>query len=401
MQTIVIVAGMDTAELLHALTDHAAEPMARARSLPGSAYHDPGLYALEVERIFRREWMCVARVDEIPAGGHLLVDLVGEPLVLTADEAGTRRALSRVCPHRSMDIGAHLPVSGASSRFVCPYHSWAFRPDGSCIGAPDMAGSEVFDRDATRLVEYPLTVWQGFVFVNLDRDAPPLAPRLAGAETLLGSVDLSDWTLARTIDWGQQPASWKVVIENASECYHHLGVHRDSLEPVYPHHTIDATLAASHEWFGAFMHIDPAFAAGFDGDLPLHPLFFAEAAPGLGAEQRASTLIVGVFPMFFFAMSPDFISWFRWFPTGPEQHRVDINVLVPPAAAAQPDREAVVDQIVAVLDAIQTEDVAVNAAVQRMTHVAHAGNGPLSPLEYPLWQFQRYLADRLTGVSVG
>jgi phenylpropionate dioxygenase-like ring-hydroxylating dioxygenase large terminal subunit len=387
--------------LVAQIVDRASEPLARARALPGSVYWDPDLYAFEVERIFRREWMCVARVEQLPnVGDYLALDLVGEPIVIVRDDSGALRALSRVCAHRSMDVLEGADDAGTAARFTCPYHLWSYRLDGSCIGATDMGESEIFDKRTVRLGEFPLTEWQGFVFVNFDCDASPLAPRMVGIERVLGDIDLSSWQLVRTLDWGEQPANWKVVIENGAECYHHMGTHRDTLEPAFPHNSIDVTLSPGHEWLGGFMVIEPAFATGEADGYPIHPTFFAAAADGLSPIQRASTLVAGVWPMFSLAMSPDFVTWFRWFPTGPESHRVDLNVLVPPSAAAQADREEVLDQIENLLNAIQAQDAATNAAVQRMTHSPFSGNGPLSHLEYPIWQFQRFLASRLADAEL-
>src|SRR5690242_5895422 len=185
--------------------------------------------------------MCVARAEQLPnAGDWIALDLVGEPLVITRDPNGELHALSRVCAHRMQDVLNTVDArSGNSARLTCPYHLWSYRLDGSCIGAPDMQDSEVFDPAQCGLATFSLAVWQGFVFVNLERDAPPLAPRLAGLDALLGAVDFTEWTLARTLPWGEQPVNWKVVIENGVECYHHMGPHAASLEPVFPHASVD------------------------------------------------------------------------------------------------------------------------------------------------------------------
>jgi hypothetical protein len=118
--------------------------------------------------------------------------------------------------------------------------------------------------------------------------------------------------------------------------------------------------------------------------------------PGLTPLQRSETFIAGVYPMFFFALSPDFATWFDWHPTGPQSHRLDLQLLLPPSANAQTDREAVLDQIEEILNAVQAEDAHNNAGVQRSLRSSLATGGPLGPLETPIWRFQRYLASRLT-----
>jgi phenylpropionate dioxygenase-like ring-hydroxylating dioxygenase large terminal subunit len=233
------------------------------------------------------------------------------------------------------------------------------------------------------------------VFVSLDPDAPPLSTLTAGLDAELGDLDLSSWRVARTLPWGELDANWKIVIENAIECYHHMGPHRASLEEVYPHAGIDVELSQEDHWIGGYMVVSEAWADGEEGGHRRHPMFFAEPADGLTPRQRSATFIAGIFPMFFIAVSPDFLSWFQWYPTGPDHHRLDIHLVLPPAAYAQPDREAVLDEIAAVLNAVQAEDARNNAGVQRMLHSRWARGGPLARIEYPIWRFQRYLASRL------
>ena len=46
-----------------------AEPFERARAIPKSAYIAPDLCALEMERIFHRQWLCAGRADALPEAG--------------------------------------------------------------------------------------------------------------------------------------------------------------------------------------------------------------------------------------------------------------------------------------------------------------------------------------------
>ena len=82
-----------------------AAPLDAAWTLPPHAYTDPGVYVRETETIFRRDWICVAHVDQLPdPPGHLAVQLHDHPIVITRDEIGRVRALSNVCLHRAMPL---------------------------------------------------------------------------------------------------------------------------------------------------------------------------------------------------------------------------------------------------------------------------------------------------------
>src|SRR5690242_16932607 len=106
---------------------HPGEPLSQARGLPPRAYTDPAAYASEVERMFRREWISVARVDQVARpGDYVCVDLFDEPLVVTRAADGAIRVLSRVCRHRGMLVASG---SGHRQSLQCPYHAWTYGLD--------------------------------------------------------------------------------------------------------------------------------------------------------------------------------------------------------------------------------------------------------------------------------
>src|SRR4029453_190630 len=86
-------------------------PVARrfggASGLAPLCYTSPGFYALEVERIFRTQWLCIGRADEVgEPGSYFTLALVGEPLVVVRGRDGEVRVLSRASRH------GPLPVAG-------------------------------------------------------------------------------------------------------------------------------------------------------------------------------------------------------------------------------------------------------------------------------------------------
>jgi phenylpropionate dioxygenase-like ring-hydroxylating dioxygenase large terminal subunit len=382
------------------LTRLAALPLERAETLPPEAYFSSAVYDLEIERIFTREWLCVGRVDQMPdPGDYITADIVGEPIVVTRDLDGTLHALSRVCRHRFMDILAPelCEPRGNLKRLTCPYHTWTYKLDGEYVGmlsaAPEMKQVE-FDKGTCRLPRYGIDVWKGFIFVNLDPTAPPLTPQLTDLNELLGAFDFTDWKIVHTLDWGEVAANWKIAVENGAEAYHHLGTHKDTLQALWP-----AQFTRPDEtdglWFSAHMPVSDAFASTDADGNKLHPTFLP-TVPGLRPDQLEETLIVGVFPLFFFALSPDFVSWFEWWPTGPGSHTTKIHMVVPPDSIDAPGAEEIVVQVMDYVKQIQTEDAVTIMGVQRGLTSATSYSGRLSHLERPLWQFERYLAERLT-----
>ncbi|MFF8955360.1 aromatic ring-hydroxylating dioxygenase subunit alpha [Streptomyces sp. NPDC014894] len=386
----------------------AALPLEHGRTLPAEAYTSPEMYAWEAERIFRREWLCVARAEELPGpGSYLRLDVLGTPLVLTLDEEGEPHALSRVCRHRFMDLlpPETSPERGSLKRLTCPYHAWTYRLNGRCAGR--LAGAPLmrrvdFDRAGCRLPAHRVEIWNGFVLLNLDPGAAPAAPALQGLDRRLSGLGLADWVTVHTQDWEGVPANWKVAVENGSENYHHIGTHAETLNPVLPGRDteIDET---DGRWFTMFTPLsdpgqDPAADGGRNAASPGRP---TRSGPGTRSsvpppDERPGMLIAGIFPQFVLAVLPDSAVGIRWLPTGPATHDTRITVMVPPSAPDAPGFAERLDGLRGGIARIQEEDLVAVRGVQRglASHPAPS-DGRFSHLERPLWQFQRYLADRL------
>ena len=374
-------------------------PLESGETMPSRAYTSPELYELELDRIFRREWLCVARADEITGpGDYLAVDLPGLPLVITRDERGELHALSRICRHRFMDV---LPPElaarkGNLPRLTCPYHAWTYRLNGQCAGqlaAAPLMRKVNFDYSEHWLPGYRVEVWNGFVFVNLDPNAEPLAPGLEELERRIAPYDLARWSTVATLSWPDVRGNWKVAVENGSESYHHIGAHARTLQPILPGQATEIH-DCDGKWFTFFNPVAPGMADEYRDGYPLLPTPIP-ACPGLTVKELSGLYIVGVFPTFFLALTPTFAVWFRWTPTGPRSHNADLTVLTYPGAPEQPGYpEALADQVHG-LKLIQDEDLVMITGVQRGHESAPTDGGRFSDLERPIWQFQRFLADRL------
>src|SRR5690606_3576881 len=109
-----------------------------------------------------------------------------EPIIVSRDKAGEIRAVSAVCQHRAMQI---CDGSGNDSKFTCPYHRWSYAHDGRLLGAPAMERTEGFDKSQYGLPQLAVELWQGFVFVNFDREAAPLAPTLTRYAPYVANYD--------------------------------------------------------------------------------------------------------------------------------------------------------------------------------------------------------------------
>src|SRR5882757_5680507 len=160
------------------------------QTLPSSWYYAEDIHALEKERIFCREWLCVAREEELAAPGDFrILDVADESIILVRNRQGALRAFYNVCRHRGARLcrtdeaaPAGMAVQGgviAGRSILCPYHQWAYDLDGRLIAAPHMSDVPGFDKSSISLYRVGVESWGGFVFVHLTPDeAGPLAAQM-------------------------------------------------------------------------------------------------------------------------------------------------------------------------------------------------------------------------------
>src|SRR5262245_40091448 len=216
-------------------------------SLPASWYTDPAVAALERDRIFRRGWQYVTRLETLARVGDFVTATVADvPVVLVRSEKGLG-AFINVCRHRRHEV-----VSGAGNRrtLQCPYHAWTYDLDGSLRAAPRSQNEAGFDPKDYPLLPVALDTWGPFVFVNLDAGALPLARHLGELPAIVAGSGLALDGLAfhGREEW-QAEANWKVMIENFLECYH-CPIQHPGFSTVVDVDEESYTLAA-HGWFSS------------------------------------------------------------------------------------------------------------------------------------------------------
>jgi phenylpropionate dioxygenase-like ring-hydroxylating dioxygenase large terminal subunit len=129
----------------------------------------PEYFERERELIFRRHWLNVGRVDEIPNAGNYFVrelEVCKVSALVVRGNDDKVRAFHNVCPHR----GNTLVLSERGTcpgRFGCGFHSWAFTPEGKLAFVPDEENFFDLDKAQYGLSEINCAIWEGFIFINL------------------------------------------------------------------------------------------------------------------------------------------------------------------------------------------------------------------------------------------
>lgn len=382
-------------ELHQQMIEAAERPLERAVTFPPRAYTDPEQYRFEVERVLKRQWLSVGHVSQVPNPGDFFnLDLLGEPMVVVRGKDGAVRVLSRVCPHRGMDVNPTeygRPAKGNARFLVCPYHFWSFDLDGRCKGAPEMQKAEGFSRNDVGLSSFRSEVWNGFIFVTFSETVAPVAELYADMGRRLADWQLDRLEVVAELEW-DCAFNWKVIVENFAECYHHLGAHLKTFEPIFPARTCWSE--PEHEHF-TVAHLPLVRRLADDVRAGSSELRSFVDIPTLADEQRVQWYVYVGHPTFLLFAAPDRVFWYRVLPDGPQRVKLLTTLLVLPEAKAMPDYERRLVAEIDMLKAFHTEDMEVCVAVQKGMNSSTFRGGRLSHLEVPIWHIQRYLARRL------
>jgi len=361
---------------LEALRSHVKGPDLAVRALPFTAYRSPAIYAAERQRIFHSDWIAVCAAQELAgAGEYVAFRVAGEPVVVLRGRDGELRAFANVCRHRGTPL--FVDGRGRADRIVCPYHAWSYDDHGSLIGIPH-AGDVEIDRERHGLVRFGLELWAGVVFVNLDRDAPPLAPQLGGMASFLRNHELDRYRFAGP--WRQPElwnANWKLVLENGMESYHLFKVHPGTFEPNLPTRGV-RYLGGGPRW--SITTGTMAMDVGPRAAMPARA----------GDFERNNYILVSIPPSFVGLLTLNNWAFIAVWPCDNEHTAIVQSVLT----VARPSW---FDKIAysAFTNAFMQEDRTICERIHSGMQAEHSSGGQLVPIERVIGDFHKYLALRL------
>jgi phenylpropionate dioxygenase-like ring-hydroxylating dioxygenase large terminal subunit len=384
--------------ILDALPEYAGREAA-APMLPPSCYTSPAFFEFEREAVFARNWVCVGRADQIAEPGAVMsASVAGEPLVLVRGAAGEVRALGAVCRHR----GHIIPCAGdgPTGMLRCPLHYWTYDLEGRLVGAPRMGDALSRLRDTVRLPPVRIELWHGFIFVNLDGTAPPLAPSLAKVEPCWRGYEAADLvTVPPVAATSPVPWNWKVQLENFTDAYHpefvHLGTH-DFAPSVLGDDGV--AFFPMEDGDNAIMRSVPMLTP--DGGM-MRDGWGAEAMfppiATLTLAQRSRLSFVMVPPNLQLMFAPGAVAYTLLVPTAVEATFASSDRvtgggwILPRSTVALPDFAERAAAVREGASKIWAQDVPVNTAMQAGKHSRFMPAGCYAPLETTLVQFNAWL----------
>lgn len=364
-------------------------------TMPAAAYLSDGIFAQEREKIFFREWTCIAREQEVPRpGDYLTVQLLGETLLLVRDREGTLRAHFNVCAHRGCELVRQTPGDAqwtTTGRFHgsirCPYHAWTYELDGSLRGAPFLEFTPAAPKSAFHLKSVPVDVWGGFVFVNLEGQVAG-ADRSLQSQLSAASSRLARYPLAALQRGARRlysvRANWKVLAENYNECYHCGPIHPELCElvPAFKSHG-----GASLDWDRGIPHRQGAWTFTATGTSARTPF------PDLDPDERVRHKGEVCYPNLWLSLAADHVTAFLLLPRNAGLTDIVCDFLFEADEIAKPGFDP--SDVVEFWDVVNRQDWIVCESVQRGMSSRGFVTGHFAPMEDPSADIADYVNERL------
>jgi phenylpropionate dioxygenase-like ring-hydroxylating dioxygenase large terminal subunit len=191
--------------------------------IPLERYTSQAFFDLEMEKMWRRVWQFACREEHVPeVGDYYVYDIGRRSIVIVRTEDGLK-AYHNSCLHRGTKLKPSNS-SGWSASLQCPYHGWTWNLDGTLNEVPCSWDFPHLDYEANRLPEVQVDVWNTLVFINMDRNAPPLLDYLEVLPDHFTRWDFTGWVTsvhARK----ELSCNWKSAQEAFIEGYHGPMVH--------------------------------------------------------------------------------------------------------------------------------------------------------------------------------
>ena len=199
-------------------------------SLPRSFYVDDDIYAADMERIFKRQWLFAAPLAAFrKTGDYATLQLGDEPLAFVRGKDGVVRGFYNVCRHRGSKI-LRQSFGNARGKLVCPYHQWMYELNGALAHASHMPTQP--NAAAHSLASFHVAVLGGGVHFCLAKNPPPIGAAKAHFADYTAAYAPANMKIARA-ETHIVAANWKLLTENNRECGHCRGAHPELMSCVY------------------------------------------------------------------------------------------------------------------------------------------------------------------------
>jgi phenylpropionate dioxygenase-like ring-hydroxylating dioxygenase large terminal subunit len=363
----------------------------------------PEFYAAEREAIFKRAWLNVGRIEELPrVGSYFTKDIaaVGTSIIVVKGKDQVIRAFHNVCRHRGNKLVwndfPNVETKGVCRQFTCKYHGWRYDLDGALTFVQQESEFFDLDRDSYGLRSVHCDMWNGFIFVNFDSEPRQTLREFLGP-MITGLDDYPFDKLTERYDWvADNNSNWKVFADAFQEYYHVPSLHPQQVPPAVrdpnagfecAHFQIDGphrvvSTAGTRRWLLApeYMYpIERATRSGLVG--PWRSPDLGELPAGLnpGGIEPWGISNFQIFPNLEILIYGGWYLLYRYWPTSHNTHRFEAYTAFHPARSV---RERIEHEVAAVvLKEFALQDAGMLGGTQAALETGIVDDFPLSDQE--------------------
>ncbi len=369
----------------------------KGHALERPFYRDPAIFERDMERIFRRHWHCVGHASQVASPGDFMrFDIEAESVVVARDKDGRLNAFLNVCRHRGAEVCTER--QGNAKAFVCPYHAWTYRLDGTLRAARLMPKD--FDVSAHNLRNVRLEEVAGLLFISFANQPLNFEPVRRLIDATCGRYGWAKAKIAHRRSY-EVAANWKLAVENYVECYH--------CGPAHPEYSLTHALQAPAEQIAAMnaamecrtQALGVSIGSGDHwrhsaaGEEAIHAFRYAlydgvksgskdgsPVAPLMGdfTEYDGGVTSIHVAGSSFLVCYPDHGMIYRFIPKTAETSEMELLWLVREDAIEGADYDF--DKLVWLWSVTTDEDKAIIEHTARGVRSHYYVPGPIAPMEY-------------------
>lgn len=215
----------------------ALRALVREAEVHRDVYIDPGIFALEMQRLWQTTWVYVGHDSQVPkTGDYYTTTLATLPVIMLRDAEGQVRVLFNRCAHKGAKV-LHAPSGSAGTLLRCPYHGWTYRLDGTVRTIPLKSGYEgtgfegcAASRGMTQLRH--VVNYRGFVFARIAADGPDFhdyfGESLSSIDNMVDRSPEGRLEIAGGCLRFMHECNWKMFIENLNDTMHPMVAHESS-----------------------------------------------------------------------------------------------------------------------------------------------------------------------------
>ena len=365
--------------------------------LPAEHYFDRELYALDLKKIWYRQWIYAGRSQDVESPRSFLTLAIGDQRVLLVrDDHQRLNGFFNTCRHRGALLCTARDGQLKSPTIVCPYHAWTYSLDGGLLRTSSKSQPLGFEPGDYPLYPVAVTEWNGFIFAALCDDPPAFGASFDQPLNRMDAWRLGELRVGHVFTRTMQ-CNWKIFWENYNECLHCPSVHPQlsQLVPIFGRGLLEER--DDPQWPAHAGDADPKFKGGLRAGAATWSMdgrAVGAAIAGLSEPDRltAHVYMTGL-PSVFIVGHPDYVRVVSLRPLGPEQTEMRVEYLFTSETLA--DATVNLRNAIDFANTVMSEDADICELNQQGLHAGPHQHGVLMPEEYLVSQFHQWLRQAL------